>query len=257
MVELSRWAMHVLQDYRDDKLKVKYSYEEFLQEVKKIPSGTDFSRIAKDMAKSRQAEKGASVTIETRSIPKKATPKQTKLEFSKKNRATNDYKGWTVSQLQKQCTEWGLPKSGKKADLIERLNGPRPPKILLERKARDCYVPSKYNTCAAALLVALWLEQRKAGLAWKGMTKEELYPLAESLDISKDPFSGVSNGVFKYDGWSSMSDLKSGELPLVVLKRGHFKLSTSTDISGVPLAEALHGWCHEHGKCSCQALGYP
>jgi hypothetical protein len=255
MVELSRWATRVLQDYRDKKFQVKYSFDEFQQEVRKIPKTTDFSRIARDMAESRRSDQITTKKSES-SSGKKATPTKTKLAFGKPKATTNKYKGWTVAQLQKQCAEWGLPKSGKKVDLIERLNGPRPPKVLLERKARDCYVPSRYNTCAAALLVALWLEQRKAGFDWNGMRKEELFALAESLDISKDPFSGVTTGSFKYDGWSSMSDLKSGELPLVVLKQGHFKLTTSTNISGFPLAEALHGWCHEHEKCSCQGLGY-
>lgn len=102
--------------------------------------------------------------------------------------------------------KYGLVKTGKKADLINRLNGPRPPSILLERKAKGCYVPSRHNTCATALLVALYLEQEKANPDWNGMTKDELYALAESLEISKDPFSGVFTGQYKHDGWSSMSD---------------------------------------------------
>eukprot|EP00980_Cylindrotheca_fusiformis_P008118 scaffold1727_cov133-Cylindrotheca_fusiformis.AAC.21 len=256
MVELSRWAMRMLQDYRDKKLEVTYTYEEFQNEVKKIPSSVDFSRIARDMAKGGRPKTALESSDTPVKSEKKPGAKQTRLEFGKAKATMNDYKGWTVAQLQKQCSDWGLPKGGKKADLIDRLNGPRPPKVLLQRKARDLYVPSRYNTCATALLVALWLEQRNAGADWKGMPKEELYALAESLNISKDPFSGISTGVFKYDGWSSMSDLKSGEFPLVVLKRGHFKLSASTGVSGMPLAEALHGWCHEHGKCCCQTLGY-
>jgi hypothetical protein len=88
------------------------------------------------------------------------------------------------------------------------------------------------------------------------MPKEELYALAESLDISKDPFSGLVTSHFKYDGWSSMSDLRSGEIPLIILKRGHFKLTTSCNIAGYTFAEAMHIWCHEHNNCKCHEVGY-
>jgi SAP domain len=37
--------------------------------------------------------------------------------------------------LKQQCAEWGLPKTGNKEDLITRLNGPRPPKVFMQRKA--------------------------------------------------------------------------------------------------------------------------
>eukprot|EP00546_Thalassionema_frauenfeldii_P006335 CAMPEP_0178925700 /NCGR_PEP_ID=MMETSP0786-20121207/18068_1 /TAXON_ID=186022 /ORGANISM="Thalassionema frauenfeldii, Strain CCMP 1798" /LENGTH=67 /DNA_ID=CAMNT_0020600631 /DNA_START=431 /DNA_END=631 /DNA_ORIENTATION=+ len=62
MVELSRWAVHVLQDYRQGQIKAEYSLEEFEREVKKIPRETDFSKMAKDMAKSKR-----SVQVETTS----------------------------------------------------------------------------------------------------------------------------------------------------------------------------------------------
>lgn len=266
MVELSRWAVDVLQEYRQGQIKAEYSLEEFEREVKKIPRKTDFSKMAKDMAKSKRsvqveitrdesAKKSKKIAIQTTLFPFVGKLKADSVS-KPKDAGSSQFSSWTVAQLQKQCVEWGLPKTGKKADLIVRLSGPRPPKLLLERKAKGLYVPSRYNTCATALLVGLWLEQRTAGLDWKGITKDELYPLAESLDISKDPFSGVATGPFKYDGWSSMSDLRSGEIPLVVLKRGHFKLTTSSEIGGFQLAEALHSWCHEHGKCSCQQFGY-
>ena len=219
MVELSRWAADVLQDYRAGKLIAQFSYDEFLNEVRKIPRGTDFSRIAQDLAASKSLnsikpskdESPSSSSSEKKTVQTKLVPV--------KSKGNDEYKGWTVAQLQKECVECGLPKTGKKADLIERLNGPRPPKAWLERKKKGYYVPKRYNTCATALLVGLFLEQRKDETGWKGMTKEELYSLAEGLNISKDPFSGVATGPFKYDGWSSMSDLRSSEIPLVVLKK--------------------------------------
>ncbi|CAJ1951908.1 unnamed protein product [Cylindrotheca closterium] len=256
MVELSRWAAKVLQDYRSNKMKTEFTLEEFQREVKKIPKGVNFSKIARDWAESKPSlEEKVTDTVDL-TVASNKESKQLKLAFEKPTKAHNEYTGWKVSELQQECVKFGLSKTGKKADLIDRLNGPRPPSVLLERKAKGCYVPSRYNTCATALLVALYLEQEKNGPDWKGMTKDELYALTEALDISKDPFSGVQTGQYKYDGWSSMSDLRGGEFPLVLLQRGHFRLTTGTDISGYPLAKALHKWCLEHGKCTCQTLGY-
>mmetsp|Transcript_17996 Transcript_17996/g.44458 ORF Transcript_17996/g.44458 Transcript_17996/m.44458 type:complete len:880 (-) Transcript_17996:89-2728(-) len=256
MVELSRWAAKVLQDYRDNKIKAEFTLKEFQQEVRKIPQGVNFSKIARDWAESKPSlEEKVANTIDLTAANKKEHT-QLKLAFGNPKKARNEYTGWKVAELQQECVKFGLSKTGKKADLIDRLNGPRPPSVLLERKAKGCYVPSRYNTCATALLVALYLEQEKNGPEWKGMTKEELYALAEALNISKDPFSGVQTGQFKYDGWSSMSELRGGEFPLVLLKRGHFRLTAGTDISGYPLGKALHKWCLEYGKSTCQTLGY-
>lgn len=265
MVELSKWATKIRQDYLSGKLTPQYTYEEFLRQVGKIPRSTDFSRMAKDhAATSNNAPKSPEVAAfkiqkQPAASKKKESTAQRKLAFDiLATKKQEDFNGFKLQELKAKCEDFGLPKTGKKADLIERLNGPRPPKLWLDRKRRNVgYVPSKYNTCGTALLVGLWLEQKKhAKAGWKGMTKEELYPLAEGLDISKDPFSGVATGQFKYDGWSAMSDLRGGEIPLVVHKKGRFMLTSSSDVSGLPLAEGMHDWCHEHNVCSCQDLGY-
>lgn len=275
MVELARVATLLLQDLQGGKIQAQYTLQEFLSQVQSIPKSTDFSRIAKDMAETRrrlsQKEEGNQQKLDPAKAennkpaalgkPGAIVGKPKKVD--QENNKDHQFQGWSVAQLQKQCAEWGLQKSGKKADLIQRLKGPRPPQLWLERKKRDVgYVPTRHNTCATALLVALYLEQRQhqddtTGSSWQGTPKEELYPIAEALNISKDPFSGIaSSGPFQYDGWSSMSDLKSGELPLVVLKRGRFRLTTSSEVSGFQLAEAMHQWCHAHKNCSCQQLGY-
>ena len=258
MVELSKWATKIRQDYINGTLKAQYTYEEFLHQVSKIPRATDFSRLAKNHAASRIEQESPIVimsTIQKQSTTKSPTEKkpaaQRKLVFDgcEKAAKNENYNGLKLQELRTMCEKFGLPKTGKKADLIERLNGPKPPKLWMERKKRSVgYVPSKYNTCASALLVGLLLEQKKnGGRSWKGMTKEELYPLAEALDISKDPFSGVATGPFKYDGWSAMSDLRGGEIPLVVLKKGRYMLTTSSDVSGIQLAACMHAWCHGKG----------
>ena len=55
MFELSRWAESVAKDIRSGKLPLKYTYDEFLREVDKIPKNTDFSRLARHHAKQRKA----------------------------------------------------------------------------------------------------------------------------------------------------------------------------------------------------------
>ena len=72
------------------------------------------------------------------------------------------------------------------------------------------FVPRSYDVAGTALLVALYLNEKEAGNDVTGMTKEELYMkgkceltpeihsdqchsdtmAAESLDITKNPFSG-------------------------------------------------------------------
>ncbi|CAB9511880.1 MUS81 endonuclease homolog (Saccharomyces cerevisiae) [Seminavis robusta] len=273
MVELSKWAVDVRQDYASGKLKAKYTYEAFLQAVRKIPRNTDFSRIAKDHAanglfeqsttveaKKPAAQKKFEIKKQSTAVEAKKPAAQRKLNFGSLSSATspkwNNYNGWTVAKLKAECEKHGLPKTGNKAEIIARLNGPKPPQLWRDRKAQKEYVPTKPDGCANAILVGLLLEQRKAGSNFVGLTKEELHPLAESLEISKDPFSGVPTGPYKYDGWSSMKDLRGGEIPLVILRKGRFVLTTSSDVSGYPFAEAMHQWCHEHGVCKCQSVGY-
>lgn len=264
MVEISRWATRVRQDFVDGKLRAQYTYEEFLREVNKIPRNTDFSKIAKDRAipkkkdppKQSTENKGTKIPMAQRKLDFGSVA-STKTARASSSSSNNYYNGMSVKELKEKCEEYGLAKTGKKADLIARLNGPKPPKLWLDRKARKVgFVPSRYNTCATALLVGLYLEQRKDEPGWTGLTKDDLYPLAESLRISKDPFSGVPTGPFKYDGWSSMSDLRQGEIPLVRFQKGRFLLTKSTDVSGYPLAQAMHRWCHEHNVCACQDVGY-
>ena len=264
MVEISRWATRVRQDFVDGKLKAQYTYEEFLREVNKIPRNTDFSKIAKDRATPKKKDPPKQTT-ENKGTKKPMAQRvldfgsvaSTKTARASSSSSNNNYNGMSVKELKEKCEEYGLAKTGKKADLIARLNGPKPPKLWLDRKARNVgFVPSRYNTCATALLVGLYLEQRKDEPGWTGLTKDDLYPLAESLRISKDPFSGVPAGPFKYDGWSSMSDLRQGEIPLVRFQKGRFLLTKSTDVSGYPLAQAMHRWCHEHNICACQDVGY-
>jgi hypothetical protein len=167
------------------------------------------------------------------------------------------YSGWTKTELETMCVKVGLPKTGNRLKLLERLRGPHPPKVWLQRKQK--FVPERYNVAGTALLVALYLHERRqqVGLpdtgAAGGMTKDELYPAAEALNITKNPFSGgtTQTGPYHYDGWSSMGKLLKGDPALVIMKMGRYKLTRSCDIAGYPVAEAMHRWCHAHNHCSC------
>ena len=64
-----------------------------------------------------------------------------------------------------------------------------------------------------------------------------------------------------YDGWSSMSKLLQPGDPALVIKRkanrkDAFKLSESSDVSGLALARAMHKWCHKSRICRCEELGH-
>jgi len=174
-----------------------------------------------------------------------------------------DYSKWTTSALRQQCVEWGLSKSGPKLTLMERLYGPRRPQVLMDREAQQQYSPKSHDVGANALLVGLVLEQCQGGRdpdpSFQGSTKDGLYVLAESLQITKNPFSGgtTQTGPYLYDGWSNMKYLLQGDPPLVHrVKGGRYKLTTCGPLSGVPMAKAVHQWCHAHHKCSCEELGY-
>ena len=115
------------------------------------------------------------------------------------------------------------------------------------------YVPNGHNVAGTALLVALYLHEKKTGGLDKGLLKDELYLLAEGLNIKKDPFSGgtTQTGAYLYDGWSSMGVLMKGDPALVIKCKNRFKLTRSCDLGGFCIAEAMHKWCHQHDNCPC------
>ena len=96
-----------------------------------------------------------------------------------------DYSAWETKALKAECEAVGLKKSGTRDECIQLLKGPRPPAVWLERKRMKEYVPPRHNVAATALLVALHLHEQAAGPGDSGMTKDELYVKAESLNITK------------------------------------------------------------------------
>lgn len=264
LVELSR---SVSQDYRNGKFKVDFTYEDFMSQVRAIPRDVDFSRIAKDHKSSaRDTENhGAPNGSQGGHLHASALNEMAPLRVARaeaggmeQSNQKSRYDSWKLPQLKEECEKFGLPKTGKKGDLIARLLGPKPPNAWLQRKKANLYVPMRYDTCASAILVSIWLHQRRQTNAdtWKGLEKDEIVALAESLKISKDPFTGTGKGLFNYDGWSCMGQLRDGQCPLVFRQKGgFFKLTTmGGEVSGMKIAEGMHEWCHAHQKCLCDEV---
>jgi hypothetical protein len=279
-------------------LTAQFTYAEFKDACSKVSKTVDFSRLAKyHMEQKREAAAAAAATATAAAAaaadaassksrgapdakrkhqapppPPGAAPKQTAASrLTKKQKTANDdcdsdddstsdnYDGCTKKELETMCIQVGLPKTGPRETLMERLRGPHPPQVWLQRKQKGEFVPERYNVAGTALLVALYLHERKnvrpggEGAVALGMTKDELYPAAEELNITKNPFSGgtTQTGPYHYDGWSSMGKLLKGDPELVIFQKGRYRLTRSCDIAGYPVAEAMHRWCHAHNHCSC------
>jgi len=56
MSQLATWAESVAKDVRSNKLKLKFTYNEFIERVSKIPKETDFSRLARYHAAQRKEQ---------------------------------------------------------------------------------------------------------------------------------------------------------------------------------------------------------
>jgi hypothetical protein len=235
MFQLSRWAEKVAKEVQNGKLQLKYTYNEFVAQLKKIPNEIDFSRLAKDYAKQRNEQaalrkrqddtlslvrnereekrdnkvdsdnykggvKGVQPLVLDRKLKKhlKRPPDSTQpITVHKKVKTQNEksgvnYEECTTSQLQQKCVEYGMAKTGTKKQLINRLQGPRPPEVYILRRKGGLYVPKTPDTGATALLVAIQIlqDQETTGNNRVGFTKDELYTLAETLEITKNPFSG-------------------------------------------------------------------
>ena len=261
MAKLVEICKSVSNDYRSGKLTAEYTYDGFMQRVRSIPVGTDFSRIAKDRSTLKAAKTLSGSVAEdepSNGGPGCPVPKEKSMAAIKHDSdMASRYSNWKVAQLKEECDKHGLPKTGNKVDLMNRLLGPHPPKAWLQRKNASLYVPSRYDTCASAILVAIWMHQRQKEESWKGLEKEDIISLSERLDISKDPFSGTGKGIFNYDGWSCMGQLREGQSPLVFRQKGGlFKLTTiGGDLSGFHIASVMHDWCHAHNKCRCNDVG--
>ncbi len=255
MFEICRWAASVAKDVQSGRLKLEYTYNDFLEKIDAIPKNVDFSRLAKYHAKERKewavdlmsdnekdfgyggnlspivldkrlqkAEKRKAREISTDNSSKASARKRFKLQECNKiepwsrfldsgssstalpahdrnntiqpsNEGMNEYSKWTASALRHKCVEFGMKKAGSKAELIERLMDPtnRPPPVYRLRQQRGLYIPAKLDTSSTAILVAIQIAQDNAAVGvenYVGATKDEIYVMADKIDIKKDPFCG-------------------------------------------------------------------
>lgn len=262
MFHLSRCAAQVADDVRTGTLKATWTYTGFNDEVKKIPTGVDFSRLAKDAMARKTARLNEEANNSKRVIELDEGSDYAAADSAKRKKYKNEndqnackYSDWSKAKLEEACVTSGLAKTGSKRELIARLNGPRPPRLWVERKLKGEYVPQSHDVGSTALLVALYLHECETGKA--EMTKDELYEKAEACEITKNPFSGgtTQTGPFHYTGWANMDSLLKGDPPLVVKKKGRYKLTRNSNIAGYQLSEQLHIWCHQNNNCLCQATG--
>jgi ERCC4-type nuclease len=117
------------------------------------------------------------------------------IDGSETNETKNEYAKWTAAALREKCVELGLKKVGSKKEVIERLLdlSNRPPPVYRLRQQRGLYVPANPDTSATAILVAIQIVQDGVPVGaekYRGATKDEIYVMAEKIDIKKDPFCG-------------------------------------------------------------------
>lgn len=160
MLDLARWV-------KKSSLR-NWSYAEFNDELKKIPTSTDFLLLAKSAMERRQQASVASAASKraynkvdydseieileemcSRENPTGRRSLLNDLKLAAKpspaNRKPSAFR--RISQTcpkknkLKKNVDYGLPKSGIKPNLIPRLQGPRPPRLLVRRKqyVRWCF----------------------------------------------------------------------------------------------------------------------
>jgi len=147
MFTLSRWAKLVAKEVAEGRLKPTMTYEDFVERVKGIDAKTDFSRLSRYHYKERRATGNMNPllalglsTLDREVDGEENRPEPTKKKAPAKIVIKDNYDNSTQPQLQQACIAVGLPKSGPKHKLIERLRGPHPPKVWLERKQAGHYV---------------------------------------------------------------------------------------------------------------------
>lgn len=151
VAQLAKLSKAAASDYRNGKLEGIFNYEEFLQQVRELDQSVDFHQHTKN-----HIERLDNKLVDTsdasnlRKLPVFPVLGQADSiavhERSKKGKSeTIQYDNWKLAQLKDECEKFGLPKTGKKADLITRLQGPRPPHAWLKQKEANVYVPTQFD----------------------------------------------------------------------------------------------------------------
>lgn len=114
----------VADDFRRGKNVPRYTYEAFIQRVRSIPSSVDFSKLAKNCRPVTDPKGVDTSNIGEGAKEDKITKCPSILKMKPDPKVAERYKTWKVSQLKDACEKHGLPKTGAKAVLIDRVSSP-------------------------------------------------------------------------------------------------------------------------------------
>jgi hypothetical protein len=224
MLVLARWVKKVVvTDLKSGKLTARYTYAEFIEELKKIPPSTDFSRLAKSAMERRvqasvaaaaskraHAEVDYDIDIEVlekmssrdnptgrRSLLNDMKPAAKPSPAKKSKGCSEDFSNMFKKQLEENVLSMACQNQGPNQISFQDFKVlARPPKLLVRRKQSGEYIPSKHDGGSAALLVALYLHEKDAGTENRGLTKDELVVKADELQIMKTPILASPPGPY-------------------------------------------------------------
>ncbi len=205
MLDLARWVKKVVvTDLKSGKLTARYTYAEFIEELKKIPPSTDFSRLAKSAMERRvqasvaaaaskraHAEVDYDIDIEVlekmssrdnptgrRSLLNDMKPAAKPSPAKKSKGCSEDFSNMFKKQLEENVLSMACQNQGPNQISFQDF------KVLARPPG------------SAALLVALYLHEKDAGTENRGLTKDELVVKADELQIMKTPILASPPGPY-------------------------------------------------------------
>ena len=145
---LSQIARDVLWKYRNGSIKCKYTYQEFLKEVKRCddkegdpPSLREHQYPAAPVVDSVPLRLDPSTIVEEVSNNIGIADNHNESSSHDAEQKAEDLKKLSISTLKNMCKDRDEKVSGNKKELIKRLLDKRKPEILITRARRDQYTP--------------------------------------------------------------------------------------------------------------------
>lgn len=201
---LTQIARDCIWKYRNNSITCKYTYKEFLKEVKRCddkegdpPTLSEHQYPAAPVVDAVSLQANPSTNIERVANDSDVAGEHAETCSTDAQQKAEDLQKLSISSLKAMCKDRDEKVSGNKKELVKRLLSKRKPEILITRSRRSQYTP-KIPSCNAAIIVALLLNHIPGT---EGLSKEKIMLLAEETGVSKDPMGG--NGGW-YDGWASI-----------------------------------------------------